>query len=506
MNKRNKGIILSYVNTFLGMVCGIFMSSFLLRQLGDSEYGLYQTISAFATYLVMLEFGSGTVMSRNIAICHSGNNNKEEINKNVTTIWYLNLALAALISIAAVAFYYCIGSIYSKSMTPAQIDTAKQIFIVITGYLIVSFFTQTMSGVLLGMEDYTFSQKLSLFKVVFRTSAIVVCILWKPYAMVIVSIDLIFGVLSFLATYVACKKKFEIKISPHYFDKRILVDVMPLCFAMLLQTLVNQANSSVDKFVIGIKMTMESVALYSIAQYIYSVFSSITTIPISMYLPQTAKDIASGKQGLALTDTFVQPCRLVTLLGGSVMFGFIAVGRQFTSVLYGEDKIAAWLYALIIIIPMFINMTNGVLVNVLDILKKRQYRSYVLILTTVLNIILTVIMIDRYGIIGAVIATAISTFIGQILIMNIFYSRQLHIKVMHLFYEAYKGILLNQMLACAVSYVLASFIPNNVGALFAGGITYVVISGTLIILWGMNDEEKAKMRSVRSAMIAKFQK
>ncbi len=68
MKKRNVGIVLSYAYTFLNMVIGLFMSSFMLRQLGDVEYGLYQTVSSFATYLVLLEFGTGSVMSRNVVV------------------------------------------------------------------------------------------------------------------------------------------------------------------------------------------------------------------------------------------------------------------------------------------------------------------------------------------------------------------------------------------------------------------------------------------------------
>mgnify|MGYP000968923646 FL=1 len=69
MKKRNIGITLSYIYVFLNAVCGLIMSSFLLRTLGDTEYGIYQTIGSFANYLVMFEFGTGTIMTRNISLC-----------------------------------------------------------------------------------------------------------------------------------------------------------------------------------------------------------------------------------------------------------------------------------------------------------------------------------------------------------------------------------------------------------------------------------------------------
>ena len=40
----------------VNMITGLVLSSFLLRALGDTEYGLYQTIASFATDLVLREF------------------------------------------------------------------------------------------------------------------------------------------------------------------------------------------------------------------------------------------------------------------------------------------------------------------------------------------------------------------------------------------------------------------------------------------------------------------
>ena len=84
MGNRKAGIILSYTNTLLNMAVGLFLSAFLLRMLGDSEYGMYQTMSSFATYLVLLEFGTGTVMARNLSVCRSKENNAlmRKENKN----------------------------------------------------------------------------------------------------------------------------------------------------------------------------------------------------------------------------------------------------------------------------------------------------------------------------------------------------------------------------------------------------------------------------------------
>ena len=74
MKNRSKGIALSYVNTAISIVSGIILSSFYIRQLGKTEYGIYESIGSFINYLVLFEFGTGTVITRNLSLPWSINN------------------------------------------------------------------------------------------------------------------------------------------------------------------------------------------------------------------------------------------------------------------------------------------------------------------------------------------------------------------------------------------------------------------------------------------------
>ena len=175
------------------------------------------------------------------------------------------------------------------------------------------------------------------------------------------------------------------------------------------------------------------------------------------------------------------------------MCGFFAVGKQFISVLYGDDKVIAWIYALISIVPMFVNMTNSVIINILDIINKRLIRSLALLGTTIANIVLTVILIGKLGIIGAVIATAVTMIIGNIILLNVYYQKKLGIKILYLFFYAYKGILIFQILSGVIVFFIAQLFTNDIIALLVGGILFLVLSFSLFAIFGLNDYEKSKL-------------
>lgn len=496
MKNRSKGIVLSYVNSGLSMICGLFLSSYLLRMLGDTEYGVYQTVSAFANYLVLFEFGTGTVMTRNLSMCFGKKASREEIDKNVSTIWSITNILAIFILIVSVVFYCLIGVIYTKSLTVEQIAYSRKIFVFITFYLVFSFYTQTMNGVVLACEKYTFSSFVSVIKLIVRTLLLTALIFLFKYSIVIAIVDMCLSLIVVCYEYLYCIKKCNIKFTMKYFDKQIFKNALPLCMAIFMQTIVNQANNNVDKFVIGIMLTPELVALYSVGMYVFSSFSSFTTIPISMYAPQIVKNVAGGMRGKELTKTLIEPSRLITLIGGSILFGFVAVGKQFITIVYGKSYIQAYIIAVLVMVPMFINMSNGVIVNVLDAMNKRIYRSNVLLLTTISNIILTVILIKNHGIVGAAFATAICTFVGQIVIMNIYYSKNIGISVMYLFKETYKGMLLYQIVASVVAYFVGQAINNVYLSFVASILLYLLIFGVAFVVDKRNKNELKQIFSM----------
>lgn len=495
MHSRKLGIILSYVNTFINMVSGLFLSMFLLRWLGAAEYGAYQTISSFANYLVLFEFGTGTVMTRNISLCR-GRGDEEGVKRNISTVWGITLFLTAVILLISFGFYLSLDFIYQKSMTPLQIANGKNIFIFVTAFLVLSFFKQTLFGVLLAYEKYTLHSITSIFRNVVRVIALIMLVVHFPTGLCIAVVDAVIGLVIFLALYIYCKKALRVSFSVRNFDFSILKGALPLCLAIFIQTIVNQANNNVDKFIIGVRLSPEMVSLYSIALFVFNVFSSITTIPISMYGPQIIKAVGEKTDRRTLANIMIVPSRIIVLMGGSIVFGFAAAGRQFVEIAYGAEYTLAWIIGVILMLPKLFNMANEVIINVLHAENKLAVRSAILVSMTILNIALTFWWIELWGLIGAAFATAVSIILGLVVVINIYYSKSLKIPVLYMLKNTFRGILPWQILS-AIGGFLAGYYIQNVYVSFAVAVlAYLAIFGTTYFLFGATDDEKAMMKKV----------
>lgn len=64
MNELKAGAILNYIAICLNMVVGLIYTPFMLRMLGQSEYGLYSLASSVIAYLAVLDLGFGNAIIR----------------------------------------------------------------------------------------------------------------------------------------------------------------------------------------------------------------------------------------------------------------------------------------------------------------------------------------------------------------------------------------------------------------------------------------------------------
>lgn len=63
-NQIKAGVALSYISLLLGNAIALFYTPFMLRSLGQSEFGLFSLANAVVGYLTVLDFGFGSATVR----------------------------------------------------------------------------------------------------------------------------------------------------------------------------------------------------------------------------------------------------------------------------------------------------------------------------------------------------------------------------------------------------------------------------------------------------------
>src|SRR5690625_910936 len=124
------GVYLSYISLFLTNITSLILTPFIVRNLGQSEYGLYTLIGALVGYIAVLDFGLGNTTVRFVAKYRAENDKKGQENFLASTfIIYAIISIIVLI-IGSIVYFY-LDMIFSESLSIEEISIAKTMFLIL---------------------------------------------------------------------------------------------------------------------------------------------------------------------------------------------------------------------------------------------------------------------------------------------------------------------------------------------------------------------------------------
>ena len=79
------GVILSYLTLALSNIIALVYTPFMLRMMGQSEYGLYSLVASVVAYLTIMDFGFGNAIVRYTAKYRA----ESKQNEQYYLFWYV---------------------------------------------------------------------------------------------------------------------------------------------------------------------------------------------------------------------------------------------------------------------------------------------------------------------------------------------------------------------------------------------------------------------------------
>ena len=106
------------------------------------------------------------------------------------------------------------------------------------------------------------------------------------------------------------------------------------------------------------------------------------------------------------------------------------MGKDFIlNIWAGKEYEDAYYVALLLIIPASIALIQNIGIEIQRAQNQHQFRSVIYIGMAVINLVLSILLCQKYGAIGCAIGTAVSLIIANGLIMNIFYHKKCNIDI-----------------------------------------------------------------------------
>ena len=207
--------------------------------------------------------------------------------------------------------------VFKDGLTEAEYGEASILMLLLTINLTISFPMTVFTNIITANERFIFLKLLAVIKTV-CSPLLTIPLLLNGFGLVsVVVVTLTVSVAIDCIYLYYCFKRLSARFIFHDFEKGILKDIVVFTSFVAINIIVNQINLNIDPILLGRFKGTEIVAVYAIAQTLYTYFQMFSTSISSLFTPRVYRlvnDYQGEKQKEKLTEVFVKVGRIQFLI------------------------------------------------------------------------------------------------------------------------------------------------------------------------------------------------
>lgn len=489
MSSKKSGVVLGYIAMAITSISSFLLTPLMLTVFGTSEFGVYKLVLSITSYFALADLGLSNAIVRYVSEYRTNHDKKSE-GKFIGLVAIIDLIMGIFLLIAGIFFYYYIPVIFKVSFTINEIKLLEKLFFLVIISGILTLFVNLASGILKSYEKFTILKTINIAKTIIRITLITIFLLMDFRSFEIVLIDTILMIIVFLYSWYYCLKELKIKPVLKNIDLKYAKLILSYSLIVFVDAVAFHFFWAADTFIIGIFISSSAIAIYSIGTLLASLFFAFSIVISDVLMPDVVKQVTSGADDSQLSTHMIKIGRIKLIVLALPTLGFVFLGVQFINLWVGKDFHEAYPVALLTLLPQMLSALMDVGLYVMWAKNKHKVKSFVSLGICILNIFLTIILVQKYGIIGAAISTAFAYIAGYIIFNSIYFHKVLHLDMIRFTKETFHRIWFGSILAIIGAFVISFYSASN---WFFFGIQCLVLAVVYSFsLWffGFNSYEK----------------
>lgn len=500
MNQLKAGTIISYFQMSIQIIIGLAYTPIMIRLLGQSEYGLYNTVSSTIAMLSVLRLGFNNSYIRYFSI-YRKNNDKQAIEK-------LNGLFLTIFSCIGMVALFCglfltnhLTMVFSTGLNSTEYAIAKILMILLTANLAISFPMSVFSNIISAHEKFIFLKCMGIIQTVLGPLVTLPLLLMGYRSIAMVTVTLIVSLLVDL-----CHTWYVFRVLQNKFvfarpEMTLFKDLFAYTLFIAIELIVDQINWNIDKILLARYKGTAMVAVYSVGYSLYTYYQTFSSSISGVFTPRIHKivnsDITIKEQKKELTDLFTRVGRIQFLVLALIASGIIFFGKYFIVQIWaGKGYDDAYIVAVLLIVTASIALIQNLGIEIQRAEFKHQFRSIIYFIMALINLVLSIVLCQKYGAIGSAIGTAISLVVANGIIMNIYYQKKCNIDILY-FWSSIGKLSVGLIIPIIVGIGMEFWIKSDIFIIYLFEILLYVLVYVLS-MWkiGMNRYEKRLFSSL----------
>lgn len=411
MNQKKGGTILSFVSIFIKILVTFTYIPFVLDKIGKDSYGLFSVIGAIIAYIAILDFGINDSTLR-FFVRYRKEESEEEKTHILGSISTIYLALTGLVLLVSCVVYFCLPLLFSNTFSVQEMVVFKQMYLISIVSVAFTIFFNPTGAIINAYEKFIILKLADILVFVATTITIVIFLNFNYNVVMMVFVASFYNIANVLFKFFYVRSKIKIAY-PTYKPKKELVKKIALYAGpIFIVIVVEQIYWKLDNIIIGAMLGTTMVTFYAMGIVFQKYILSFSTAISRIMTPDLIKKIDANYSLVKLTSNYIKTSRIQLIVVLIIVLNLVFWGKPFLGIWLGEEYMVSYYVLLFVMIPFSVEIIGNLRNTFLQVYGYYWHRAIIILVVSILNIGLTIFLIEKYGILGAAGSTCVSLFLG----------------------------------------------------------------------------------------------
>lgn len=459
-----RNVLFNWFGTLVSMAAGFFLSPFILHRLGDVAVGVWMVAVSAVGYLGLLDLGMQSAVLRFISKGRTQGDHESASDALSAALW-VRLQISALVLLLSVLLAVAFPYICKVDATLASDARTAVMIIGLTTAVTMSL--GVFGAVLSGLNRYDLRNMVTLFQTAIRITCIVIA-LRTGHGIVSIALSELAAVIlgNILLVIVAIRLYPELQIRLNRPSQHTLKRIWTYSAYAFLTTIAVKLVYQTDNLVIGAFVSVAAVTPYAYANALCRYVDQVVSAMGLTFVPAASTYEALGDSG-RLEMLYKNGTRATLAICLPIVITLVVRGRSFMGLWMGPQYAKTSGTVLIILVTaMLFSFANRTAAAIAFGIEKHKTSAIWAIGEGVANLVLSVILARKYGILGVAVGTALPSLFVQIILWPGYVSRLVGLSYSDVLGRVWLPVFLAATPFAGVSYAVERLLPARNLAIF----------------------------------------
>ncbi len=467
-----KNVFSNWSAFFFTVVVAFFLAPFVVRSLGNSEYGAWVLLGSLVGYMGLLDLGVRGAVTRFIAKFHAEGRHHQssQLASSAFSIFSIS-GLIAIVVAAFLAFF-----VVPAFRIPVDLISKAKLVVIIGGVTIaVTLINGVFEGIIVGRQRFDYTSGLTIVAEGLRATLVVIALSAGEGIVSLAIIQLVIGIIRAGAAYGIGRRLYpEARIRFASWDS----SSVRMIFSFSIYTILLHASGQIimytDSLVISAFLPISLLTFFAIAVNLTNYARSIVRGISFTLMPMTSALQAQG-QNQELRRIVLKSARLATVIILPVVITFLLRGSSFIGLWMGPSYArltgeVLWILA----IALACQGGFGIVSSTMYGLNRHRGLIPILLTEAVVNLGLSIWLVQIIGIHGVAWGTVGPRLAVALLAMPWYLKRVLGVPIPTFWFNAWVHPLFSMIPFAVATYAVQRMWPASGLVMFFSQVALVL--------------------------------